>query len=79
MKCKGCQQEFENLSQLTKHKPECPGMDEVYFQQDEALLIPIDLCPEETKLYAQGQTVAIKVSGTLTLDGVKVQEVTLVR
>lgn len=75
MKCKGCQQEFGNLAQLTKHKPDCPATT----RQDEGFFVPIDLCPEEIKLYAQGQTVAIKVSGTLTLDGVKVQEVTLVR
>jgi hypothetical protein len=47
--------------------------------RDAPLLIPIELCPEETKLYAQGQTVALKVGGLLTPEGILVQEVTLIR
>jgi hypothetical protein len=47
--------------------------------RDAPLLIPIELCPEETKLYAQGQTIALKVSGLLTPEGILVQEVTLIR
>jgi len=77
MKCRGCGEEFEHLSALTKHKSECPG--EVVEDAQGPLFIPIELCPEEAKLYAQGQSVAFRVTGILTPTGIEVQEVTLIR
>ena len=108
MKCRGCQQEFDNLAQLTKHKPECPGMNgetlvcngtseipdeglENFFEQDELeaivsqiepsgpFTIPLALCPDEIKYYAEGKVVGLRVEGMLTPDGIEVQEVTLIR
>jgi hypothetical protein len=77
MKCKGCGQEFDNLNVLTKHKPDCTGTIDKPISKKP--FIPLDLCPEEVKLYAMGHTVGLKVTGVLTPKGIEVQEVTLIR
>jgi len=46
---------------------------------NEEFIIPIGLCPEEVNLYAEGHTVGLRVTGILTPDGVKIQEVLLIR
>lgn len=43
------------------------------------LIIPIDSCPEEVKLYAEGHTVGLRVEGKLAPAGIIVQEVKLIR
>ena len=93
MKCKGCGEEFPNLSALTKHKEECTGIfggsakepdinepeTEEQEQEQTEPIIPISLCPEELKYLALGVTVGVKVEGTYTPDGILIREVKLIR
>jgi len=87
MKCKGCGQEFPNVSAVTKHKPECPGLNgetpvcnaKSEIKQPEGFIIPLELCPEEIKYYAQGKVLGLRLTGKLVENGVLLQEVTLIR
>lgn len=77
MKCKGCGEEFENMSALLKHKPECPGKTEPKPEGD--CVIPLSLCPDELKYLALNVTVGVRVEGKYTPDGIVVQEVKFIR
>lgn len=43
------------------------------------LLIPLDACPPELALLGQGRTVGLRVIGSLTPAGVRVERVDLIR
>ena len=53
--------------------------DEQNKPSSDELLIPLSMCPQETKLYSLGKSVGFKVTGILTKDGVRIQEVKLIR
>lgn len=82
MKCSGCGEDFPNLARLKEHKLMCPAETSTETKQEaqgKELLIPLDLCPDELKYYAEGKTLGLRITGKLTDDGVLVQEVTLIR
>lgn len=70
-----------------------PAIEDIFFDKEpavypnkplegsflEPVLIPLSLCPEEIKLYALGHTVGLKLSGTYTAEGIRIQEVKLAR
>ena len=77
MKCRDCGLEVPNIGELTKHKKICSAA--IAAHTPDGFLIPLALCPEEIKLYSQGKTLGLHISGELTPAGVKVQEVKLIR
>ena len=83
MKCGKCGQELPGIGELQKHKKECraPVIEtaEAQLTGSKGFIIPLDQCPPETKLYAQGQTIGLMIQGRLGPDGIKVEEVNLKR
>ena len=89
MQCRNCGEEFPNLNALTQHKKTCPAIiakqPPIPMQMQgeeskpEGFIIPLELCPEELKYYAPGKSLGLRITGTLTDNGVVVEEVKLIR
>ena len=68
-KCKDCGEEFPNVNALTQHKKTCPVL--IAKQpQPEGFIIPLELCPDEIKYYAQGKVLGLRLTGKLVGNGV---------
>ena len=88
-KCKDCGEEFPNVNALTQHKKTCPVLvakqPPIPMQMQgsepdqEGFIIPLELCPDEIKYYAQGKVLGLRLTGKLVGNGVLLQEVTLIR
>ena len=89
-KCKDCGEEFPNVNALTQHKKTCPVLvakqPPIPMQMQggeqpnpEGFIIPLELCPDEIKYYAQGKVLGLRLTGKLVDTGVLLQEVTLIR
>lgn len=79
MKCKDCGLEVKDIGELNRHKKECLAKMGQAAPESRDFFFPIELCPDETKLYAQGHMVGLRVIGTITPGGIKVEGVSLIR
>jgi len=79
MKCKDCGLGVKDIGELNRHKKKCQASIGQAAPESDVYLFPIELCPEETKLYAQGHMVGLRVTGILTTGGIKVEGVSLIR